>query len=85
MPLGMQRDFVFVCIPNGMRKLTLLSFSTEFESIRDFFEGFFTKKRGERAKSFQILKKFQAIFSNNPPKTAKNGQMFSKKQKVINI
>ena len=36
MPLGMQRDFVFVRIPNGMRKLILLSFSTELESLRDF-------------------------------------------------
>ena len=44
MPLGdilsllkcMQRDFVFVRIPNGMRKLMLLSFSTELESLWDF-------------------------------------------------
>ena len=49
MPLGdilslskcMQRDFVFVRIPNGMRKLTLLSFSTELESLWDFFERIF--------------------------------------------
>ena len=39
-PLGMQRDFVFVRIPNGMRKLTLLSFSTELESLRDFLNVF---------------------------------------------
>jgi len=43
MPLGMQRDFVFVRIPNGMRKFMLLSFSTKLESLRDFFERVFEK------------------------------------------